>query len=476
MLSLGKVAYGLDHLYRDVTVLISTLLLMYFLHVLQFFNILIWKFAVWLLKSITCLPVTIASVELDFYESKLIIYDLKINAPPLEIDPRWKSDLIIGVKKLTIKYKLYYTLLGLVMSNMNLYYVDCIIVESLNVVLEGNEDPETGEINLNISLIGVNDDVPNVVDEKRESPVAPINSHVSTVPATGDVLKDTGKVVKADKGLLYKAFRSVKKFVKKNINAVTDSVTNAVDEVHDEGWGAYLLKTSDCIVTNIKVVAEEGILTSASKALGGVLNTAKHTIDALVEDSIKKSVAELHELMLGPEPDPTEFDVKVLGRVLLMTDINVKIRQALPTPLQYLERKPLKVARIVMPLHKPDEKKIIDHSNDPDYGTHGSYDHTHFGDTDEELLFDQTWKVITPVGDYDESILDQSYQVPFRSDGGIYSGALLYRFERVLFVELFKGNGGRLLYELIKMGDWKHRSDLKPGADFIEESPLFFEL
>ena len=468
MLSLGKVSYGLDHLYRDITMLLSTLILLYALHFMQFFNVLIWKLAVWLLKSITCLPVTIASVELNLLESKLIIYDLKVNAPPVEVDPRWKSDLIIGVKKLTLKYSLYYTLLGLIMSNMMLYYVDCIIVESLNVVLEGNEDPETGEINLNISLIGVNDEAPNVIEEKKSSPVAAANTTISAAPAANIVIKDKSNVVKTDKGLLYKAFRSVKKFVKKNMNAVS--------EVQDEGWSVYLQKTTDSIVSNIRVVAEEGVLTSAGKALGGVLNTAKHTIDALVEDSLKKGVAELHELMLGPEPDPTEFDVKVLGRVLLMTDINVKIRQALPTPLQYLERKPLKVARIVMPLHKPEEKIILDDSNDPHHGTYGSYDHAHLGDTDEELLFDQTWKVITPLGDYDEAVLDQSYKVPFKADGGIYSGALLYRFERVLFVELFKGNGGRLLYELVKMGDWKHRSDLKPGADFIEESPLFFEL
>lgn len=445
---------------------------------------------------------------------RLVLQGVMVLCPPVEKDPRWKHAFIASVDELTITFDIFWAAFCYITTSGEQYYVNDITVSGVHLVLEGHEDPTTEKVDLNICLIGANPNIssPAAVAQSAPTAVRKEDSDWENLPRSKTNSNNGGtRSIPAppDPAAASFSLKSLKRYVKKTaIGFVTEAtsivseVSTLVGEVGEHG-GAMIANKVQCI-------KEEGIVRTAVHAISDVVVTAKQTFDGIVDESIQLSVAELHERMLGAEPSPSPLDIRIYGHFLAFADINLKIREALPIPLQHLERKPLKVTSIKIPLHNGSDASAAKNSphssagrrTTPGASTRGRRSSSckiprrpHLIDSESDESSGDAWTDVdkevdellelNSVSSADDSAESCSLRsssptppdgMPISFSAGVYSAQLLYRFERVLLVQLFRGNAGRLLYEAVKMGDWKRRPDLRPEADFRLENPLFFSM
>jgi hypothetical protein len=116
-------------------------------------------------KFLLVLPICISNIKIDIWNGIFIIYDFKILVPPLNEDNRWKKECIIHIESIILEFNFIQLIYGQIISNLSLIYVKNIYINSLTLTVEGYDDAATGQLLLNIGLIG-GPSIEEVVEEE----------------------------------------------------------------------------------------------------------------------------------------------------------------------------------------------------------------------------------------------------------------------------------------------------------------------
>ena len=223
------------------------------------------------------LPVTIQDCSLSLYNGYFIINKMRIHSPPKQIDPRWLSDKVMDIEKIVINFNFITLLKWLYHSNAQVIKLKNVEINNITFYIEGWENPVTGEMFTNVSLIAV-----------PPEGLPPPSSNTSA-KTNDDDINNSNSILSINYW-----------------NGIYNNVSHFSTQVLQHGF------------------------------LYEVYSTAKRSIHY----SLKQKIAQIHESMSGPEPLPESSDIRLYGYKIEIRNTYLYLRNAMPVPLRHLEKKP----------------------------------------------------------------------------------------------------------------------------------------
>lgn len=425
------------------------------------------------MRKVLRVPITIdaLSVHIESLERGVVtIHGLRVKPPPVNIDDRWELDDIVVVNSIRVVVPLVSSLFLYACSLGRLFLMDEVVVHGVHIFIEGFRE-HSDKISFNISVLG----------KKMEEPL-PVGVEFLVVKADMDVAIDEEYFSPSRFPLaedLHPASHSTR------LARKSDKVKEHEDHRHSHGSPAVL--TDSVKKCHPKVDKHEGIIHATKEKLHNLYEHAKHS----VQERIFEKLNQLHEYVQGPEPQPVTFGERFVCRRVVFDGIEINLVRALPYRLRHLERKPLCVDvlefsflgyerlelraahpqddafihdSVVYPTKKSHKvvcktvpaqdllasQHVEEHKSSKTYSylspVEGEIHHT----ADDADIHDG--EVGDPVGDLEQSGLDDLYIDPFSADPwttGLDVVVFKYWFERKLLFAVYKQNMKRLAGDIL---------------------------
>ena len=513
-------------LFYEIRVLISLFVIILFLEKSRMLDSLLKLFLQWYIGYLLKLPIRINACYVNLSNGIFQMSGFQILAPDKTIDPRWYHECILEISFLDVRFYLFDSILSFILTFGYQAYVKNITVDSMKIFIEGYEDPVTGNLSVNMDLIGKGVDTnankmkvkePKKKKNKEPTWVTSRNSSSSSSSSNNNngtsewefvnssVISSTLATPKVTVANAYTSSNTTSKaavvvnaspvkcitsvpvaptspllpsspsnpmYGQKNesiFSNFTDIVGNFIKEVDNSGGlESYVQKKSE---TFTKSIADGSLLQNAKKTIDDALSTAKRKID----EGVNSKITSAHEYLRGGEPVKSQEDLRILGRFLLIRDVQANFRSILPVTLRHLEKKTISAKCIRLALHNPDEVRK-DHKSCP--VSAGKDSSLNMKKTSSSNLF-ETWTTVQSFDDeQDNHIHDDDIFIPLDIKTGIHSAILQHQFEREVLFQLVKKDAGSLIFEAI---DWdlfhsKEEDDPRLNKKTMRsENPLFLD-
>jgi hypothetical protein len=153
--------YTLACFFWECRAVFSTSLVLIFFYHIRLIDSFLKHFLELLLTENIELRVEIEDLILDLWNKKCDIDGIIIYHPTIEEDPRWHYEYLAHAKSITFSFDPLQSLYAFCYSNFSLFYVDEIVVSTIDLYVEGFEDTvydNEGNISktkiLNLELLG----------------------------------------------------------------------------------------------------------------------------------------------------------------------------------------------------------------------------------------------------------------------------------------------------------------------------------
>lgn len=481
-------------LFYEIRLLISISIIILFLEKSRILDSLLKIFLQWYIGYLFHLPIRINTCYINLYNGIFQMSGFQILVPDKSIDNRWYHECILEISFIDIKFCLFNSLISFILTFGYLVYVKNITIDSMKIFIEGYEDPVTGDFSINMDLIGKTDKIVTNetkdkvassskkkknrtwVSNKKSSEWELVNNSITkskvaatpnvTATATATATTATATVVVNARPIkatelnqtissplspsspssmnIGQSSSSSSMFNQKEgslFSNFSGIVGNFIKEVDNSGGlELYVQKKSE---TFTKSLTDGSLLQNAKKTIDDAFSTAKRKID----EGVNSKIISAHEYLRGGEPTASQDDLRILGRYLILRDVQVNVRSVLPVTLRHLERKTLSAKYIRLPLHKPEE---ITYSNCTPEAS-GKDNTLNIKKTSSSNLF-ETWTTVQSFDDeQDKQYHDDDIFIPLDIKSGVHSAILQHRFEKTLLIQIIKNQSGSLLFEAI---DW----------------------
>ena len=504
--------YPLSMVFYEIRILISLFVIVVFLEKSRILDSLLKIFLQMYLGYLFNLPIRINTCYVNLRSGIFQMSGFQILVPDKKQDGRWYYECIVEISFLDVKFYLFNSIISFILTLGYQAYVKTITVDGMKIFIEGYEDPVSGNMSFNLDLIGKEVDKKESNTKKKKSTPTCVSSSKKSSLSEWEIINDSNTTTKVISANITKAYASsvntsgatvvvnaspVKVISEKTITGTnisslpaspsmnstksnhskndslfsnfTDIVGNFIKEVDNSGGlESYVQKKSEDFT---KSIANGSLLQNAKKTIDDALNSAKRTID----EGVNSKITSLHEVLRGKEPIKDSNDLRILGEYLIIRDIQLNVRTALPVSLRHLEKKTLSAKYIRLPLHNPNERL---YSGNKILQSAGKDLRPNMKKTSSSNLI-ETWTTVQSFDDDQDDLgLDDEIYIPLDIKTGIHSAILQHQFERELLVQLVKSYAGNILIDAI---DWnlyhsKESDDFRcTGAKKMRSENPFFD-
>lgn len=124
----------------EIRAVFSTALVLFFFYNIRLIDSLLKHFLELQLTHKIELPVEIEDLTLDLWNKKCYMKGIIIMHPSVEEDPRWHYEYLCYAKSITFTFDPLQSLYAFFKSNFSLFYAEEIVVQTIDLYVEGFED------------------------------------------------------------------------------------------------------------------------------------------------------------------------------------------------------------------------------------------------------------------------------------------------------------------------------------------------